>query len=101
MVIYLFLLVSLVWLWAGLHMGYRHLWMLILYVIFNCLLVRLAPPPTPISFGASSASRLQRRLWQCRLWQCRLWQCRLYAVPNAVPTALWNPFELLGFSSVK
>ncbi|KAM9857814.1 adhesion G-protein coupled receptor V1 [Aulostomus maculatus] len=38
LVLYLFLLVSLVWLWAGLHMGYRHLWMLILYVIFNCLL---------------------------------------------------------------
>lgn len=39
LVLYLFLLVSLVWLWAGLHMGYRYLWMLILYVIFNCLLV--------------------------------------------------------------
>uniref|UniRef100_A0A3Q2VCL1 G-protein coupled receptor 98-like n=1 Tax=Haplochromis burtoni TaxID=8153 RepID=A0A3Q2VCL1_HAPBU len=38
LVLYLFLLVSLVWLWAGLHMGYRYLWMLILYVIFNCLL---------------------------------------------------------------
>ncbi|KAJ3604248.1 hypothetical protein NHX12_028989, partial [Muraenolepis orangiensis] len=38
MVLYLFLLVSVVWLWAGLHMGYRDLWMLILYVIFNCLL---------------------------------------------------------------
>ncbi|XP_076021271.1 adhesion G-protein coupled receptor V1 [Genypterus blacodes] len=38
MVLYLFLLISLVWLWAGLHMGYRSLWMLILYVIFNCLL---------------------------------------------------------------
>uniref|UniRef100_A0A673Z153 Adhesion G-protein coupled receptor V1 n=1 Tax=Salmo trutta TaxID=8032 RepID=A0A673Z153_SALTR len=38
MVLYLFALVSLVWLWAGLHMGYRYLWMLILYVIFNCLL---------------------------------------------------------------
>ncbi|XP_056232770.1 adhesion G-protein coupled receptor V1 isoform X2 [Seriola aureovittata] len=38
LVLFLFLLVSLVWLWAGLHMGYRHLWMLILYVIFNCLL---------------------------------------------------------------
>ncbi|KAM6965415.1 adhesion G-protein coupled receptor V1 [Aplochiton taeniatus] len=38
MVIYLFALVSLVWLWAGLHMGYRHLWMLILFVIFNTLL---------------------------------------------------------------
>ncbi|KAJ8006188.1 hypothetical protein DPEC_G00125640 [Dallia pectoralis] len=38
MVLYLFALVSLVWLWAGLHMGYRHLWMLILYVIFNLLL---------------------------------------------------------------
>ena len=39
LVLYLFLLISLVWLWAGLHMGYRYLWMLILYVIFNCLLV--------------------------------------------------------------
>ncbi|XP_055742122.1 adhesion G-protein coupled receptor V1 isoform X1 [Salvelinus fontinalis] len=38
MVLYLFALVSLVWLWAGLHLGYRYLWMLILYVIFNCLL---------------------------------------------------------------
>lgn len=37
--LYLFLLISLVWLWAGLHMGYKKLWMLILYVIFNCLLV--------------------------------------------------------------
>lgn len=43
LVLYLFLLVSLVWLWAGLHMGYRYLWMLILYVIFNCLLVRSFP----------------------------------------------------------
>lgn len=40
MVLYLFALVSLVLLWAGLHMGYRYLWMLILYVIFNLLLVR-------------------------------------------------------------
>uniref|UniRef100_A0A3Q2PRU9 Adhesion G-protein coupled receptor V1 n=1 Tax=Fundulus heteroclitus TaxID=8078 RepID=A0A3Q2PRU9_FUNHE len=38
LVLYLFLLISLVWLWAGLHMGYRYPWMLILYVIFNCLL---------------------------------------------------------------
>uniref|UniRef100_UPI0037E7935A adhesion G-protein coupled receptor V1 n=1 Tax=Semicossyphus pulcher TaxID=241346 RepID=UPI0037E7935A len=38
LVLYLFLLISLVWLWAGLHMGYRSLWMLILYVIFNCFL---------------------------------------------------------------
>ncbi|XP_031160888.2 adhesion G-protein coupled receptor V1 isoform X2 [Sander lucioperca] len=38
LVLYLFLLISLVWLWAGLHMAYRSLWMLILYVIFNCLL---------------------------------------------------------------
>uniref|UniRef100_A0A3P8TGE6 Adhesion G-protein coupled receptor V1 n=1 Tax=Amphiprion percula TaxID=161767 RepID=A0A3P8TGE6_AMPPE len=38
LVLYLFLLIFLVWLWAGLHMGYRYLWMLILYVIFNCLL---------------------------------------------------------------
>ncbi|KAI3372466.1 hypothetical protein L3Q82_022949 [Scortum barcoo] len=38
LVLYLFLLISLVWLWAGLHMGYRYLWMLILFVIFNCFL---------------------------------------------------------------
>ncbi|XP_075895105.1 adhesion G-protein coupled receptor V1 isoform X2 [Nelusetta ayraudi] len=38
LVLFLFLLVSLVWLWAGLHMAYKDLWMLILYVIFNCLL---------------------------------------------------------------
>ncbi|XP_017272706.1 adhesion G-protein coupled receptor V1 [Kryptolebias marmoratus] len=38
LVLYLFLLISLVWLWAGLHMGFKFLWMLILYVIFNCLL---------------------------------------------------------------
>ncbi|XP_036383544.1 LOW QUALITY PROTEIN: adhesion G-protein coupled receptor V1 [Megalops cyprinoides] len=38
MVLILFSLVSVVWLWAGLHMAYRYLWMLILYVIFNCLL---------------------------------------------------------------
>ncbi|XP_068617051.1 adhesion G-protein coupled receptor V1 [Brachionichthys hirsutus] len=38
LVLYLFTLASLVWLWAGLHMAYRYLWMLILYVIFNCLL---------------------------------------------------------------
>ncbi|XP_068166577.1 adhesion G-protein coupled receptor V1 [Antennarius striatus] len=38
LVLYLFMLISLVWLWAGLHMAYRSLWMLILYVIFNCLL---------------------------------------------------------------
>ncbi|XP_019908355.3 adhesion G-protein coupled receptor V1 isoform X2 [Esox lucius] len=38
MVLYLFALVTLVWLWAGLHMGYRYQWMLILYVIFNLLL---------------------------------------------------------------
>ncbi|XP_051279685.1 adhesion G-protein coupled receptor V1 isoform X2 [Dicentrarchus labrax] len=38
LVLYLFLLISLIWLWAGLHMGYKYLWMLILYVIFNCLL---------------------------------------------------------------
>ncbi|KAJ8414918.1 hypothetical protein AAFF_G00024410 [Aldrovandia affinis] len=38
MVLVLFALVTLVWLWAGLHMAYRYLWMLILYVIFNFLL---------------------------------------------------------------
>ncbi|KAK7934133.1 hypothetical protein WMY93_005029 [Mugilogobius chulae] len=38
LVLLLFLLISLVWLWAGLHMAYRYMWMLILYVIFNFLL---------------------------------------------------------------
>ncbi|XP_057687080.1 adhesion G-protein coupled receptor V1 isoform X4 [Corythoichthys intestinalis] len=38
LVLYLFLLISLVWLWAGLHMGYKQMWMLVLYIISNCLL---------------------------------------------------------------
>uniref|UniRef100_A0A4W3JB69 Adhesion G-protein coupled receptor V1 n=1 Tax=Callorhinchus milii TaxID=7868 RepID=A0A4W3JB69_CALMI len=35
LVLYLFALISLTWLWGGLHMAYGHLWMLILFVIFN------------------------------------------------------------------
>lgn len=70
LVLYLFLLISLVWLWAGLHMGYKKLWMLILYVIFNCLLVSpmtyssvvflhmLANMSTYIHFIPSAASPL-------------------------------------------
>ncbi|XP_035235780.1 adhesion G-protein coupled receptor V1 isoform X2 [Anguilla anguilla] len=38
MVLVLFTLVTLVWLWAGLHMAYRYLWTFILLVIFNFLL---------------------------------------------------------------
>ncbi|MBN3308256.1 GPR98 protein, partial [Amia calva] len=38
LVLYLFALISLVWLWGGLHMAYKQLWMLVLFVIFNCLL---------------------------------------------------------------
>ncbi|XP_026199339.1 adhesion G-protein coupled receptor V1 [Anabas testudineus] len=38
LVLYLFLLITVVSMWAGLHMAYRHVWILILYVIFNCLL---------------------------------------------------------------
>ncbi|XP_058231364.1 adhesion G-protein coupled receptor V1 isoform X3 [Hemibagrus wyckioides] len=38
MVLYLYALISVVCLWAGLHMAYRYLWMLILLVIFNILL---------------------------------------------------------------
>ncbi|XP_078413685.1 adhesion G-protein coupled receptor V1 [Cetorhinus maximus] len=37
LVLYLFALISLTWLWGGLHMAYRHFWMLILFVIFNTL----------------------------------------------------------------
>ncbi|XP_043565048.1 adhesion G-protein coupled receptor V1 isoform X2 [Chiloscyllium plagiosum] len=37
LVLYLFALISLTWVWGGLHMAYRHFWMLILFVIFNTL----------------------------------------------------------------
>ncbi|XP_060617754.2 adhesion G-protein coupled receptor V1 isoform X2 [Anolis sagrei] len=37
LVLYLFALISITWLWGGLHMAYRHLWMLVFFVIFNCL----------------------------------------------------------------
>ncbi|XP_078070005.1 adhesion G-protein coupled receptor V1 [Mustelus asterias] len=37
LVLYLFALLSLTWLWGGLHMVYRHFWMLILFIIFNTL----------------------------------------------------------------
>ncbi|XP_019589799.2 adhesion G-protein coupled receptor V1 [Rhinolophus sinicus] len=37
LVLYLFALISLTWLWGGLHMAYRHFWMLVLFVIFNSL----------------------------------------------------------------
>ncbi|XP_069483725.1 adhesion G-protein coupled receptor V1 isoform X2 [Ambystoma mexicanum] len=37
LVLYLFALISITWLWGGLHIAYRHLWMLVLFVIFNSL----------------------------------------------------------------
>ncbi|XP_069081373.1 adhesion G-protein coupled receptor V1 [Pleurodeles waltl] len=37
LVLYLFALISVTWLWGGLHIAYRHLWMLVLFVIFNSL----------------------------------------------------------------
>ncbi|XP_074850311.1 adhesion G-protein coupled receptor V1 [Carettochelys insculpta] len=37
LVLYLFALISTTWLWGGLHMAYRHLWMLVFFVIFNSL----------------------------------------------------------------
>nr|XP_021553254.1 G-protein coupled receptor 98 [Neomonachus schauinslandi] len=37
LVLYLFGLISVTWLWGGLHMAYRHFWMLVLFVIFNSL----------------------------------------------------------------
>ncbi|XP_016160310.1 PREDICTED: G-protein coupled receptor 98 [Ficedula albicollis] len=37
LVLYLFALVSVTWLWGGLHMAYRHLWMLVFFIIFNSL----------------------------------------------------------------
>ncbi|XP_077203699.1 adhesion G-protein coupled receptor V1 isoform X3 [Paroedura picta] len=37
LILYLFALISMTWLWGGLHLAYRHLWMLVFFVIFNCL----------------------------------------------------------------
>uniref|UniRef100_A0A8D0GBE7 G-protein coupled receptors family 2 profile 2 domain-containing protein n=1 Tax=Sphenodon punctatus TaxID=8508 RepID=A0A8D0GBE7_SPHPU len=37
LLLYLFALISITWLWGGLHMAYRHLWMLVFFVIFNSL----------------------------------------------------------------
>ncbi|KAM4875921.1 adhesion G-protein coupled receptor V1 [Thomomys bottae] len=37
LILYLFALISMTWLWGGLHMAYRHFWMLVLFVIFNSL----------------------------------------------------------------
>ncbi|XP_015282612.1 PREDICTED: G-protein coupled receptor 98 [Gekko japonicus] len=37
LILYLFGLISITWFWGGLHMAYRHLWILVFFVIFNCL----------------------------------------------------------------
>ncbi|KAM8960806.1 adhesion G-protein coupled receptor V1 [Pelodytes ibericus] len=37
LILYLFALISITWLWGGLHMAYRDLWMLVLFIIFNSL----------------------------------------------------------------
>ncbi|RMC18031.1 hypothetical protein DUI87_04909 [Hirundo rustica rustica] len=37
LVLYLFALISVTWLWGGLHIAYRHLWMLVFFIIFNSL----------------------------------------------------------------
>ncbi|XP_058430567.1 adhesion G-protein coupled receptor V1 isoform X1 [Marmota monax] len=37
LILYLFALISMAWLWGGLHMAYRQFWMLVLFVIFNSL----------------------------------------------------------------
>ncbi|CAH2297028.1 G- coupled receptor 98 [Pelobates cultripes] len=37
LILYLFALISMTWLWGGLHMAYRQLWMLVLFIIFNSL----------------------------------------------------------------
>ncbi|KAF6125476.1 hypothetical protein HJG60_009913 [Phyllostomus discolor] len=37
LVLYLFALISVTWLWGGLHLAYRHFWMSVLFVIFNSL----------------------------------------------------------------
>ncbi|XP_075693474.1 adhesion G-protein coupled receptor V1 [Rhinoderma darwinii] len=37
LILYLFALISVTWIWGGLHVAYRHLWMLVLFIIFNSL----------------------------------------------------------------
>ncbi|OCU02316.1 adhesion G-protein coupled receptor V1 [Xenopus laevis] len=37
LILYLFVLISVTWLWGGLHLAYRDLWMLVLFIIFNSL----------------------------------------------------------------
>ncbi|XP_040275580.1 adhesion G-protein coupled receptor V1 [Bufo bufo] len=37
LILYLFALISVTWLWGGLHVAHRHLWMLVLFIIFNSL----------------------------------------------------------------
>ncbi|KAE8635798.1 hypothetical protein XENTR_v10002742 [Xenopus tropicalis] len=37
LILYLFALTVLTWLWGGLHLAYRDLWMLVLFIIFNSL----------------------------------------------------------------
>uniref|UniRef100_A0A8C5KHC5 G-protein coupled receptors family 2 profile 2 domain-containing protein n=1 Tax=Jaculus jaculus TaxID=51337 RepID=A0A8C5KHC5_JACJA len=37
LVLHLFALISVTWLWGGLHVAYRHFWMLVLFIIFNSL----------------------------------------------------------------
>ncbi|KAG8456387.1 hypothetical protein GDO86_002244 [Hymenochirus boettgeri] len=37
LILYLFALISVTWIWGGLHMAYRDLWMLVLFIIFNSL----------------------------------------------------------------
>ncbi|XP_068103893.1 adhesion G-protein coupled receptor V1 [Hyperolius riggenbachi] len=37
LILYLFALISVTWLWGGLHVAYRHLWVLVLFIIFNSL----------------------------------------------------------------
>ncbi|XP_063820072.1 adhesion G-protein coupled receptor V1 [Pseudophryne corroboree] len=37
LILYLFALISVTWLWGGLHVAYRYLWMLVLFIIFNSL----------------------------------------------------------------
>ncbi|XP_073534717.1 adhesion G-protein coupled receptor V1 isoform X1 [Phyllobates terribilis] len=37
LILYLFAVISVTWLWGGLHVGYRHLWMLVVFIIFNSL----------------------------------------------------------------